>query len=187
MAVLLDMVRSLLVIIILAGFLELLLPEGSFRPWVRFAAGLFVLVAILSPLLNLLQGEHDFSLEAWDYRVEAAEQRQVMKQGAALNQQLADTGGQELEEKLNRQIEAVALLIPEVYAVQGEVKLNADGGIERLTLRLSTQPEGAVEPVTVTGRDAEQKALEEAICTRLYTVLESFYGLAPEQIEAVFE
>ena len=48
MAILSEIVRNILVIVLIASFLELMLPEGTLRPLVRFAIGLFILI-IMSP------------------------------------------------------------------------------------------------------------------------------------------
>lgn len=185
MDVLLEIVRSLLVIIILAGFLEMLLPEGGFRPWVRFAAGLFVLVAILSPLLGLLRGEHRFSLEAWDHRVEAAEQQRIAEQGAALQAQLGGASRAELEQKLKRQLEAVALLAPEVNAAESAPVFDANGALVGAELWISAGPPEE-EMLSIFSEDPERAEREADITARLQVFLESFYGLKPEQVEINF-
>ena len=48
MDVLVEIVKNLLVIIILASFLELLLPGGGMKPYVRLAIGMFVLIAVFT-------------------------------------------------------------------------------------------------------------------------------------------
>ena len=60
MEVLAEIVRNLLVIIIISSFLEMLLPEGNTRPFVRFAVGMFVLIAILTPSLHYLYDNVSF-------------------------------------------------------------------------------------------------------------------------------
>jgi len=64
MAVLTEIVKTFLVIIILASFLELLLPEGKVKPFVRFAIGLFILIAVLNPGLSLLFSGHNFDVDS---------------------------------------------------------------------------------------------------------------------------
>ena len=54
MTVLSEIVRNVLVIVLIASFLELMLPEGTLRPFVRFAIGLFILIVVLSPLAGIL-------------------------------------------------------------------------------------------------------------------------------------
>ena len=71
MSVLTEIVRNILVIIIMASFLELLLPEGAIRPFVRFAIGLFVLIAVLNPVLGYFFDDSNFQITWWDYQMEA--------------------------------------------------------------------------------------------------------------------
>jgi stage III sporulation protein AF len=66
MSVLTEIVRNILVIIIMASFLELLLPEGAIRPFVRFAIGLFVLIAVLNPVLGYFFDDSNFQITWWE-------------------------------------------------------------------------------------------------------------------------
>ena len=56
MQLLSEIVRNVIVIIIIASFLELLLPQGTLQPLVRFAIGLFILIAVLNPVMGFLLG-----------------------------------------------------------------------------------------------------------------------------------
>ena len=65
MEVLVTIVKNLLVIVVIASFLEILLPDSSVRPFVRFAIGLFVILAILNPILAVFFREA-MQAGAWD-------------------------------------------------------------------------------------------------------------------------
>jgi stage III sporulation protein AF len=81
MSVLTEIVRNILVIIIMASFLELLLPEGAIRPFVRFAIGLFVLIAVLNPVLGYFFDDSNFQITWWDYQMEAVEEESLLRRG----------------------------------------------------------------------------------------------------------
>ncbi len=67
-----DWLRSIIAIILLAVFVELLLPNKAMQRYARLVVGLFVLLTILSPILKLIQGDMagrlEAGLELWDER-----------------------------------------------------------------------------------------------------------------------
>jgi len=64
MAWLVEWLRQIIAIVLLAGIVELLLPNNAYQRYVRLVLGLFILLALLSPILTLLQGELGPRLEA---------------------------------------------------------------------------------------------------------------------------
>lgn len=64
MAWLVEWLRQIIAIVLLAGIVELLLPSNAYQRYVRLVLGLFILLALLSPILTLLQGELGPRLEA---------------------------------------------------------------------------------------------------------------------------
>ncbi len=52
-----DLVSTIIIIIILATFLDLLLPEGSIKRYVKLFIGLLILLTILNPVVSLIDNE----------------------------------------------------------------------------------------------------------------------------------
>ncbi|WP_042162701.1 stage III sporulation protein AF [Paenibacillus gorillae] len=59
-----DWLRDIIAVIMLAVFMELLLPNKAMQRYARLVIGLLILLTILSPILRLLQG--DFSARLSD-------------------------------------------------------------------------------------------------------------------------
>lgn len=59
------LVRNLAFILLLATFLEMLLPNKSMKGFVQLVMGLFVIAAILSPLTNFLNLDFVDEVPAW--------------------------------------------------------------------------------------------------------------------------
>lgn len=59
------LVRNLVMILLLATFLELLLPNKSMRGFVQMVMGLFVISAILSPVTIFLRTPLEMAVPAW--------------------------------------------------------------------------------------------------------------------------
>ncbi len=192
MDVLADIVKNVLVIIIMSSFLELLLPGGAIKPFVRFAIGLFVLIAVLNPILGYLFHGHDFQVRMWDYTVTPDAQAEILQGGQEIQEQILSSNQQVLQEKLQGQINGVVLLVPGVQEVSTEARLTADGTVEgiRLSITPATGPkilEGG--EIGVFDAKPEQMSAEEAkaLKSKIIQVVKNMYGLDVEDIQINYE
>lgn len=192
MAVLTEIVRNVLVIVLVAGFLEMLLPEGNMKPLVRLCIGMFILIAVLNPVLSFFFIERDFSIGSWDYQPEKFDQvADIEEAGAKINQTLVDQSGKVAQAKLEDQIDAVAVLVPGVQTVKSQVEVDARGTVH--SLKLSVNPEvGEVEAKDKkslklradAGIDDETaKRLED----KIINLMHNLYGFEESSIRIVFE
>ncbi|HBQ26730.1 MAG TPA: hypothetical protein DD791_10095, partial [Syntrophomonas sp.] len=127
-------VKNVLVIIILASFLEVLLPEGRVKPFVRFAIGLFIIIAVLNPILNALFDKREFEINLWDYQVSSEQEREILEKGNRINRQIAISTETGIKEKMEGQVSAVAMLVPGVKEVKTSATINDEGGLNKLDL-----------------------------------------------------
>lgn len=65
MQTLYSLVRNLAVILLLATFLEMLLPNKSMRGFVQMVMGLFVISAVLAPITSFLHTPLEMEIPAW--------------------------------------------------------------------------------------------------------------------------
>ncbi|MBS7530896.1 stage III sporulation protein AF [Hazenella sp. IB182353] len=56
-----DWVQQIVLIVLIAGFVDLILPNTAMERYVKLVMGLLIILAILSPLLGLLGKEYDLS------------------------------------------------------------------------------------------------------------------------------
>ncbi len=191
MAVLAGMVKNVLVIIILASFLEVLLPEGRVKPFVRFAIGLFIIIAVLNPVLNALFEQREFEINLWDYKVSSEQEREILEKGNRLNQQIATTTEVGIKEKIEGQVSAVAMLVPGVKEVKTSATLNGEGGLNNLDLivRLeeSKQQKGEETNVFLGGGDAPSPEDKKQIEEKIRSVISNLYGFDHLKINVQFE
>lgn len=80
-----DVVKSLIVIIILASFMELILPENKFQPYIKLVVGLVIIVSVLNPLLQLFRVVPDLEMEILKSQVRLYEDESFVD-GHAINQ-----------------------------------------------------------------------------------------------------
>ena len=192
MGLMTEVVRNLLVIIIIATFLEAILPQGNIKPMVRFVIGLFIIIAILGPAVQYLLNQPNLEIEAWNEQNDQSLTSQIESGRQKIDQQISQQSNDMLKQKVEGQISAVAVLVPGVDGVETRVILGSNGVPQKLdlTVRASkTETQGGSEPVNVFSNvDKDVQAKEESqIQSKLRQVLGNLYGLKAEDIEIQFE
>lgn len=192
METLADIVRTVLVIIIVASLLELLLPESGLKPFVSFAMGLFVLIAILNPILNVAFKNRDFKVDLWDYKYNEKLEQQMLEKGLDINQQILQTNDDMIQEKLQGQISAIAALVPGVQEVDTQIKAVDAGALDKVYLVVRLEKTEVSEQTNDVGvfSGSEKKLSEEEqdrIKEKILLVVDNLYGIEAGQIEIDFE
>ncbi|MDD3853225.1 MAG: stage III sporulation protein AF [Syntrophomonadaceae bacterium] len=191
MQLLSEIVRNVIVIIIIASFLELLLPQGTLQPLVRFAIGLFVLIAVLNPVMSFLLQDTNHTIEYWNFQADVHDQKEIMQQGKKLNEQIMKSNQQLLQEKMEGQIGAVAMLVPGIEEVETVVSINNQGGMDKIEMIIS--PQSANPPhedgrIGVLGLNYQSLSAEEKkkVEAKVRRVVKDLYGFKDEQITIEF-
>ena len=137
------LVRNLVVILLLATFLEMLLPNKSMRGFVQVVMGLFVISAVLAPITTFLHTPLTMEIPAW-----TATTTQDLPAIAAEGQGLKlarDAVQEQYRQILAHQIKALAMLGSD--GVEGaEVDVEFKEGVGGLT----DQPQIVLVKVTLT-------------------------------------
>lgn len=125
------MVREIVVLVLLAGLLEMLLPENNLRKYVKVVLGLFIMVALLVPLVTFISSDESWAVSAWQFTGSpAAETATVLSAGERLSSQMQEAALMECENRLSRQVEALVALVPGVGSVRARVQTKAGPGGE---------------------------------------------------------
>ncbi|WP_258359239.1 stage III sporulation protein AF [Moorella sulfitireducens (nom. illeg.)] len=142
-----EIVRQVALIALLAAFLEMLLPDKKITRYVRLVLGLFVVVAILTPLAEGLRFGPELELAAWDLRLDPAAATPV-QQGRDLARANEEAALEIYRERLAGQIRALVTLVPGVKQAEVLVDLSGDkerpGAIRRVVVTATLESE---EPV----------------------------------------
>ncbi|NLF44598.1 MAG: hypothetical protein GX581_00840 [Syntrophomonadaceae bacterium] len=194
MDILAEIVKTVLVIIIVASFLELLLPESSLKPFVSFTMGLFVLIAILNPLLNIAFKDRGLEIDLWDHKYDQALEDKMLEKGLDINQQVMESNDQQIQEKMQGQIGAIASLVPGVHEVKARIDKGDSGTVEQILLfvnmEIKIEEEQGNEVIVFGDNQAEIKASleeQEQIKNKIMALLNNLYGINTEQINIIFE
>lgn len=150
---------NILVIVFLTTLLDLLLPEGSLRGYVKMTMGFFVVLTLLQPILQLVQPDN--LLQQWQLAVPEREAGDSLTVEGAVYEARAAQLEQLYGEKINEQVRALLLLTTDLEQVQ------VDSVVEDQCLR-----QIRVQISATDGVDA----------SRVAQALSGYYGLAAEQI-----
>lgn len=136
-------IQQIVLLILMATFLDLLLPNNSMRRYVKMVVGLLIILVILSPVLDLLQFDHDRLLHSIDQLVDNESdgwQKEIEEQQAQVEQTQEDAILQEVEKRWAQEMEqgietSVPVIVHELF-----VHLEEDGdqvGVQGVHLNLS--------------------------------------------------
>lgn len=159
MEIIRTMMLNLLVIVFLTTLLDLLLPDGSMRGYIKMTMGFFVVLTLLQPIAQL--AEPDGMLQQWQLSAP------TMTADTALQVQGDVYAAQQAElerlyaEKMNAQVASLLLMMTDLPQMRVESTVE-EQQIKQITLWV---PEG-----------------ETVDKQRLQQALSGYYGLAMEQI-----
>lgn len=129
MSILTLWVKKLIILVLLATFLELLLPTNAYQKYVRMAMGLIILLTLLTPLLEIFQKPISLDQLGGDYTTENG-QGIDMDRIQALSKKLVSYQDETTTEYVQTQIkDLVAKQVEEEYQVKVDsvdVKLKKD-------------------------------------------------------------
>lgn len=184
MDVMAEIVKNLLVIIILASFLELLLPTGTMKPFVRLAIGMFVLIAILNPTVKWFFPQEELHISSWEWSEYRPEQQDILDKGSELHNKILADSNAGVQSKLEGQISAIAMLVPGVSEVDSKLLLNPDGSIQKVTINVSGAPTRSPDQTSVgVFSDEERTTLDPEVEARMAEIMRNMFGLSERQIE----
>lgn len=147
MQTLYTLVRNLAVILLLATFLEMLLPSKSMRGFVQMVMGLFVISAVLTPITTFLHTPLAMEIPAWAV-TSAQDLPAIATEGQGLK--LArDAVQEQYRQILVHQIKALALGSDGVEGVEVDVEFEEGAG------GLTDQPKIVLVTVTLTSAKGE--------------------------------
>lgn len=192
-----EVIKSIVVIVLITTFLDLLLPTSHIQRYVKFVMGLFILISLINPVISLLIDNGDYEVLAWQGNAlpENGEVKQKGEELQAVNQNLLLA---EYGQRLEQQMEAMVKLVKGVESVKAQVevkggqKIGTVEGIQKVTLELnkSTNP---VEPIEIKMKSNERKEIkrpvnkeEVRIKQEVTDIICQFFGVKPKQVQVIF-
>lgn len=207
-----NLVQNLIVIIILAMFLEMLLPAGEMRKYVKMVMGLLVIIAVVQALGALTRWDYQTELPSFTQGADEKRISDILAAGEKISSQQQEKALEQYRDGLAKQILALTRTAKEPYVLDVEVTIQSEEGepefgrINEVVLIVAGEPGGAdqvkkesstgeVEPVQVQvegGNSPKEDRIydsspPEEIRDALIGTVAGFYNLRPEQVKILYK
>lgn len=209
MEIIRNLVQNLIIIIILAMFLEMLLPAGEMRKYVKMVMGLLIIVAVVQAVGDLVRWDYSADLPSLTQKEDRMQVSGIMEAGKKLSGDQQQKAVEQYRRGLANQVKALARMNKDVNVIDVDVKVQAArdapgfGQLKEITLAVSRdagkggqEPKGAVvtgiEPVSVqVGGQTNPAGQAEAAPpggaeAGLINTVANFYNLKAEQVKVVY-
>ncbi len=209
MEIIRNLVQSLVIIIILAMFLEMLLPAGEMRAYVKMVMGLLVIIAVIQAVGSMAR----WSFEEIPVVVAGAgdggrQLPEILEAGKRISARQQDLGIEQYRRGLAQQVTALVKLNQGLPLLDVEVSVESESGspdfgqIKEIILSVSadseqsspapgvTEPVEEVSPVAVQVGSSVTPDREGAVTPQaaagIVDVLTNFYNIQPEQVKIIY-
>ena len=154
------LVSSIAIIVILAVFIEMLLPNNGMAKYLRLIIGLFIIITILTPVMALLEQEDAFEVAAWSFATDNRQLESIIRTGEEMNRSNMERASEEYVKRIEGQIVALVRLIPGIDRASATVIIHGSEDVRF----------GAIESVIVWVSLLEGESVEEDLIARIDTV-----------------
>jgi stage III sporulation protein AF len=195
-----QLVRNLAFLAIMAAFLEMLLPLQGTRRFVQVIIGLFIMLAVLGPIITLFRQQPPlhFNMSVGNGS-SGVDLNKILEQGQSMQ---AVTSAQEQDayaQGLEDQIEVLCRLVPGVTAAKATVSLSSDdslkslGTVQKVVVELQSGSPPVVSPVQPIQIGSAPNALpsppvsQQEIGSQVQETVASLFGLSKEQVSVNFK
>jgi stage III sporulation protein AF len=204
-----DLVRNIALIILLTVFIEMLLPKGDMARYIQLIMGLFIIIVIFNPIMTFLSNDEVFENSLWKFSGGEINSEDILAQGEEINKINHKEAMEGYRYRVERQIEAVSMLVPEVNEVKAEVVLNDKdktylGYISKITLWVVLENEENkknenediyIDPIKIEDEVNEKESIEmredttlnTKVSQRLKDTLCNFYGIDKKDINVFWK
>lgn len=200
MGFLTEWITNIIVLVLLAGVIELLLPGNQFQSYIKMVIGLLILLAMLSPLFKLLNSDMDQVFQAMDLPAAAKEneiKNSIEKnkseiqgaQRAYILEQMAVPMKEKVQEELNQTYE-LEIVDLQVHTNSGTESLKPED-ITGVKVVLANHHESAgiseVSEVEVSISEKKHQAEKDGVPEEIVEFLASQWQLDEQQLEVEME
>jgi stage III sporulation protein AF len=195
-----EWITNIIVLVLLAGVIELLLPGNQFQNYIKMVIGLLILLAMLSPLFKLLNSDMDQVFQAMDLPAAAKEneiKNSIEKnkseiqgaQRAYILEQMAVPMKEKVQEELNKTYE-LEIVDLQIHTNSGTESLKPED-ITGVKVVLANHHESAgiseVSEVEVSISDKRDQADKDEVPEEIVKFLASQWQLDAQQLEVEME
>lgn len=200
MGFLTEWITNIIILVLLAGVIELLLPGNQFQSYIKMVIGLLILLAMLSPLFKLLNSDMDQVFQAMELPAAAKENEiknsiEINKseiqgaQRAYILEQMAVPMKEKVQEELNKTYE-LEIVDLQIQTDSGTESLKPED-IKGVKVVLAKHHEAAgisdVSEVEVNISEKKDHAKKDGVPDEIVDFLVSQWQLEEQQLEVEME
>lgn len=179
-------IKQIIMVAMFTLFVDLFMPDNDLRKYIKVILGTIVMIAILNPIISLLNADTFFAgvqLEARGYLDENSISRQAEKLKHKNMEMALELYEKELEERIVRQLRQLTFL----EVSKTDVKVEQDGSIKEIHLILKKnfpQPQKNIEKVFI---NLDLQFSEKGEIKKLKEYLSAFYEIPETNISVEVE
>jgi stage III sporulation protein AF len=194
------LVSNIAIIVILAVFVEMLFPNETMAKYLRLIMGLFIIVTLLTPVMNFLERDNSYDVVTWNYNFDNRQLESILKSGEDIQLQNLENASKEYQNRIEGQITALVRIIPEIGNVTTSVTLNENekirfGLVENVIIWASIsedyQLRKEIDPIVIdlSENNKEEDMLQielNKIEIKIKDTISNFYGLSKDNIKVIW-
>lgn len=190
MEILKQWIMSIVCVVIFVTILEIILPEGSIKKYVKFATGLLIMVIVISPIIKLFNSDANLSeqIDFYSNSISSYENVDVAKAQKDFKEKTKQTFIEGLKESMEKQIKNETGKNYEITnIVLKESKSDFEfGEISSVEIKSSNKNNKVVSVSKVQiGNENKEKKKEVILDNDVLKVLEKDFNLKTDQIKFV--
>lgn len=195
-----QLVQNIVIIVMLAVFLELLLPSGSMQNYIKMVMGLLVIIAVLQMVFKFTNT--DFNLHVPEFSsVPSVSLEQVQADALQLTDHYKSQAVEEYRRGIAKQVLALAQLNQELTVVDARVDVDTTEGegfgklqLIQLVVSAKTEQNQKIQPIEISVINQSPQGIpEEQIPSdiqqsmdKLAVTVANFYNLPLEQVQVIY-
>ena len=120
------MVKSILVIILMTAFLEIVLPRSDIKRYINLIIGMFIIIAVLNPILAIFNTGFDFEVLSAVPDGITGDTETLINQGKDIARTRDNRVAGDYKEKLEKQVKSLSGLYQNTNVADVQVDMVAD-------------------------------------------------------------
>lgn len=200
MEILTEMVRNIVGIVLITTFLDMILPSSNMQRFVKVVMGLFILISLLNPILNLLDKNKEFEVLAWQYPNNGSDEQSISMKNKKLEMVNKELLKDNYALRIEKQMEALVKLVDGVVVskikvtLKTSVKAEQADNIQHVYVNVSrsnneNQDGVLVKPIEINIKKqefSEETDDDKRIVKDIKNILCQYFACNSEDIEVVF-
>ncbi|WP_408954657.1 stage III sporulation protein AF [Natroniella sp. ANB-PHB2] len=176
-----EWVKNIVLVILFSNFIQMLVPSGQMKSFVKVIIGFFIILVVLNPILSLARYPQQI-LNLDLFSIQKPSFDEVLEYGESLKREQDNEIRDEYEQRLGKQIES---FIEFNFQIESTVKLSLDQENELEKIKIRAQ-KGRINPVNIDLSQEDKDSKSDQKEKKIKELITNFYGLNLEQVEVNF-